>query len=126
MVQIDPHNFDIPFRAWGTNNGNSVADFDFDEVEYDSVMQNGFLGDGEVDYKDFEDSPIYATINAKPEGIRVCMIGSENHDLSLGPFASVGAVGEQKEQPYVKAGQDIDASLLDPTHDCLSDLIGRQ
>ncbi|MBN2541571.1 hypothetical protein JXI42_01790 [bacterium] len=94
VVQIEPHYFDIPFRSWGTHNGNSVSDFDFDKVEYDSVMQKGFIGDGEVDYKDFTDSPIYATINAKPEGIRVCMVGSESHDLALGPFANVGQVAE--------------------------------
>ncbi|MBN1755127.1 hypothetical protein JW877_02835 [bacterium] len=94
VVQIDPHYFSLPFRDWGSYAGNSTADLDFDSMAYDSVMQRGFIGTGIVDYKEFDDSPLYSQIVAKPEGIKICMIDNEQHDLSLGPLGSMGRVAE--------------------------------
>jgi hypothetical protein len=78
LVTIDPEEFAL-FRNWGSG----VADMDFDEIGYDDADQNGFIGNGEVDFDFFANSPVNAEIELDSLYIKICVLETQVHDLLL-------------------------------------------
>ncbi len=78
LVTIDPEEFAL-FRNWGSG----IAEMDFDEIGYDAADQNGFIGNGEVDFDFFADSPVNAEIEMDSLYIKICVLETSAHNLEL-------------------------------------------
>jgi len=91
IVAIDPELFGL-FRHWGSG----MVEFDFQEIEYDSIDQNGFKGAGFVALGQFfpTASPFSATIVIDSLASAVCMIETAAQQLAFPPFASVASVAQ--------------------------------
>ncbi len=77
-VTIDPEEFDL-YRDWGSG----IAEMDFDEVRYDSMDQNGFIGTGDVAFNFFQDSTVHADIEIDSLYIKICVLETRVRNLLL-------------------------------------------
>ncbi len=91
IVAINPEFFGL-FRHWGSG----MVEFDFDEIEYDSIDQNGFKGAGNVALGEFfpGSSPFSATITIDSLASAACMIETAAQQLAFPPVASVASVAQ--------------------------------